>query len=57
MATTLFDILYAPYLEHVFEKREIEDVDYIDITDEVQQEQSEESKLIGYGEDTPRPNQ
>ncbi|MCM1140209.1 MAG: hypothetical protein NC453_16710 [Muribaculum sp.] len=57
MAATLFDILYAPLFEQVFEKREIVDVDYIDVTDEVQQDQSEEAELLGYGEDNPRPNQ
>lgn len=39
------------------EEREIIDVDYIDITDEVQPEQPEEIKLIGNSEDTPIPNQ
>lgn len=49
-----FEILFA----HLFEpEREIEDVDYVDVTDEVEVQSASEPKLLEYNEDDSRPNQ
>lgn len=53
MTRTMFDILFGSRFEPIYEEREIEDVDYVDVTDEIE----EEPKLIEDGSDNSRPNQ
>lgn len=51
---TMFDILFGPRFEAVYEKREIIDVEYEDISDEIDSINTSNIKLIeNNNDDTP----
>lgn len=52
----MFDILFGSRFEPKFREREIIDVEYVDLSDEVIQPQTDESKLIEYGKDNTGTN-